>query len=70
MIWKYVILDYVYFNCDQNYHIYVDLLMLSSNNVCLSYLCENLFVIYGPMNHCYMRVLFVMFKHYTFCFTF
>jgi hypothetical protein len=30
----------------------VDLSMLSSNNVCLSYLCENLFVIYGPMNHC------------------
>jgi hypothetical protein len=53
---KYVVLDYVCFHCGQIYHIYVDLSMLSSNNVCLSYLCENLFVIYGYMNHCCMRV--------------
>jgi hypothetical protein len=34
---------YVCFHYGQIYHIYVDLWMLSSNNVCLSYLCENLF---------------------------
>jgi hypothetical protein len=30
-------LYYMYFYCGQIYHIYVDLFMLSSNNVCLSY---------------------------------
>jgi hypothetical protein len=58
----------VCFHCGQIYHIYVDLWMLSSNNVCLSYLCGNLFVIYGPINYCCMSVWCVMFKHDTFCF--